>query len=33
MYDLQERQTAAIAAKREVMVQNRKRAEELAASA
>jgi hypothetical protein len=33
MYDLQERQAAGIAAKREIMIQNRKRAEELAASA
>ncbi|EIE84315.1 hypothetical protein G6F46_010286 [Rhizopus delemar] len=33
MYELQERQAAGIAAKREIMIQNRKRAEELAASA
>ncbi|RCH93386.1 hypothetical protein CU097_013407 [Rhizopus azygosporus] len=33
MYYLQERQTAAIASKKEIMLQNRKRAEELAASA
>jgi hypothetical protein len=33
MYYLQERQAAAIASKKEIMLQNRKRAEELAASA
>ncbi|KAG1441976.1 hypothetical protein G6F56_011256 [Rhizopus delemar] len=33
VFNLQERQSAAIAAKKEVMVQNRKRAEELAALA
>lgn len=31
LYNLQERQTAAIAAKKEVMIKNRARAEELAA--